>query len=80
MDGMDRKLKLNPPCQNFDMNAVSQSELEARGIFRVPSTLHDAVGFLEKDKILLEGMGPLGQATGGFLKMAGSLHAWIQKT
>lgn len=46
------------------MNSVSAADLEKRGIFRVPSTLHDAVAFLEKDKAMLDGMGRLGQATG----------------
>jgi hypothetical protein len=49
------------------MNSVSAADLEKRGIFRVPSTLHDAVAFLEKDKVLLDGMGPLGKATGGLI-------------
>lgn len=64
MDGIERGLKLNEPCQDLDMNDVSTVELEKRGIYRVPSTLHDAVDFLERDEILRKGLGKLGEATG----------------
>ncbi|KAI9000418.1 hypothetical protein DFJ74DRAFT_697676 [Hyaloraphidium curvatum] len=63
MDGMDRKLALGEPCQDMNMNDVTQEQLEARGIYRAPTSLIEAVDHLSKDRVLLEGMGKLGPAT-----------------
>jgi glutamine synthetase len=57
LDGIDRKLDL-PPAHDEDLFALSLAEIHARGIALLPQSLHEALGALQADAVLIEALGP----------------------
>ncbi len=58
LDGIKNKLDLGEP-QEIDPGNYSDEEREKRGIRRLPTTLDEALGELERDTVLKEALGPL---------------------
>lgn len=56
LDGIRRKLKPGEPC-NENLYQLTAGELADRGIARLPSSLPEALGELEQDAVLCEGLG-----------------------
>jgi glutamine synthetase len=56
LDGIKRKLNPGEPC-NDNLYSLSGAELAARGIGRLPASLPEALGELEGDAVLREGLG-----------------------
>ena len=56
LDGIQRKLDPGAPC-NDNLYQSSADQLAARGIDRLPGSLPDALGALERDSVLCQGLG-----------------------
>ena len=56
LDGIRRKLKPGEPC-NDNLYQLDARQLAARGIERLPASLPEALGELERDAVLCEGLG-----------------------
>ena len=57
LDGMQLKMKLGEPVQ-LDPANLSETERKKREIYPLPNNLGQAIGELEKDKVLLTALGP----------------------
>ena len=56
LDGIDRGLEL-PPATTVDPHILSDDERRAIGAERLPQSLHEAIGNLRSDQVLLEALG-----------------------
>ena len=56
LDGIDRKLDPGP-AQNINLYQLSPEELAAKGIKLLPQSLHEAIGALEQDTVICNGLG-----------------------
>lgn len=74
-DGIERKLDPGEPL-NQDPGAVDESELDARGINRLPESLSEALDALETDDVLTEALGE--QLHGSYVEVKRS--EWAQST
>ena len=60
LDGVERELQPNKmQCIDIDPMQLTEEELGARGIDRLPSSLIEATEELERDTVLSEAMGTL---------------------
>jgi glutamine synthetase len=58
MAGVERDLRL-PEEVTIDPGDLSEDELAAKGIARLPQSVEEAVANLEKSEVLREAMGPM---------------------
>jgi glutamine synthetase len=57
LDGIDNNLKAPKPMNNVNIYNLSQDERAAKGMKELPSSLEEAMGELEKDKVLKDALG-----------------------
>jgi len=69
LDGIARKLDPGQPC-NDNLYQMSQAELKARGILRLPASLGDSLDALEADEVLCKGLGDVFVAEFSHVKRA----------
>src|SRR5438309_3565332 len=58
LDGIRRKLDPGEPV-NVDPATLSEAELRKRGVARLPTSLGEALGEVERDEVLMEALGPM---------------------
>jgi glutamine synthetase len=58
MDGVDRELDPGKPLNNVNLYQVSDKEREEWGIDFLPSSLEEALRFLEEDEVIKNALTP----------------------
>jgi glutamine synthetase len=58
LDGIEHGL-VPPPSTEADPSSLSDSEREAHGVYRLPSSLDEAIDNLEQDTVLMDTLGDL---------------------
>ena len=58
LDGIEKEIEPGEALM-VDPARLSEEERESRGIRRLPTTLEEAIGELERDEVLCEAMGPV---------------------
>lgn len=58
LDGLNNNLKPAKPLNNINIYKLSEEERKAKGILSLPASLSEALGELDKDKVLTDALGP----------------------